>query len=138
MHPLIDRIESEYRKPTTPEFRIGDTVTIHVKIIEGEKERIQAFTGVVIARKGRGLSETFVVRRIVANEGVERTFLVHSPMITGMEVVRLGRVRRAKLYYLRERVGKARKVREARGKRQAPQSSAGLPDEQSPAVAAAD
>jgi len=113
-HPLIDIVESEYRKPTTPEFRIGDTVTVHVKIVEGDKERVQPFTGVVIARKGRGLTETFTVRRIVANEGVERTFLVHSPMITRIEVTRSGRTRRAKLYFLRQRVGKARKLREDR------------------------
>ena len=138
MHPLMDIVESEYRKPTTPGFRIGDTVTVHVKIIEGEKERVQAFNGVVIARKGRGLTETFVVRRIVANEGVERTFLVHSPMVTGIEVVRSGKVRRAKLYYLRGRVGKARKLREARTKRQGGSKDRASEDEESTAVAAAD
>lgn len=114
IHPMIEHVEAEFRKPTTPEFQIGDTVAVHVKIVEGDKERVQAFNGVVIARSGRGLTETFKVRRIVANEGVERTFLVHSPLITRIEVQRSGKTRRAKLYFLRDRVGKKRKLREDR------------------------
>jgi len=84
------------------------------RIVEGEKERVQTFGGVVIGRRGRGINASFIVRRIVGNEGVERTFLVHSPTITDVKVRRRGRVRRAKLYYLRERIGKARKLRELR------------------------
>lgn len=117
IHPMIEHVESKFRKPTTPEFQVGDTVAVHVKIVEGDRERIQAFTGVVIGRAGRGLTETFKVRRIVANEGVERTFLVHSPMIMSIEVQRSGKVRRAKLYYLRDRVGKSRKLKEDRRQR---------------------
>jgi large subunit ribosomal protein L19 len=117
IHPMIEHVEAEFRKPTTPEFQIGDTVAVHVKIVEGDKERVQAFNGVVIARSGRGLTETFKVRRIVGNEGVERTFQVHSPLITRIEVQRSGKTRRAKLYFLRDRVGKKRKLREDRSTR---------------------
>jgi len=99
-------------KSEVPEFRIGDTVNVSVRIIEGEKERTQVFAGVVIARRGHGISESFTVRRIVNNEGVERVFPVHSPKISGIEVVRHGRVRRAKLYYLRDRVGKSTRLKE--------------------------
>ena len=99
-------------KSEVPEFRIGDTVNVSVRIIEGEKERTQVFAGVVIARRGHGISENFTVRRIVNNEGVERVFPVHSPKISGIEVVRHGRVRRAKLYYLRDRVGKSTRLKE--------------------------
>jgi large subunit ribosomal protein L19 len=98
------------KKP--PEFRIGDTVKISVRIVEGEKERLQAFTGVVIARRGSGMSETFTVRRIVNNEGVERVFPVLSPKIAGIEVIRGGQVRRAKLYFLRDRVGKKTRLKD--------------------------
>lgn len=101
-------------KDTAPQFRIGDTVRVLCRIIEGDKERIQAFVGTVIARRGAGVSETFTVRRIVNNEGVERAFPLHSPRIAGVEVVRGGRIRRAKLYYLRQRVGKATRLREVR------------------------
>ncbi len=111
---LIDLAEAPYRNKEAPEFRIGDTVTVHVRIVEGGKERIQPFTGVVMARRGSGLRETFTVRRIVANEGVERVFPVHSPNIVRMEVKRSGKARRAKLYFLRDRVGKARRLRERR------------------------
>jgi large subunit ribosomal protein L19 len=99
-------------KENPPEIRIGSTVRVHVKIREGERERIQIFEGTVIARKGSGVSETFTVRRISYGVGVERVFPLHSPNVAKVELVRLGRVRRAKLYYLRGRVGKAAKVRE--------------------------
>lgn len=111
---LMDLVEKSYLKASTPEFHVGDTVDVLCRIIEGEKERVQAFGGVVIARQGRGINESFTVRRIVGNEGVERKFLLHSPTITDVRVRRRGRVRRAKLYFLRERIGKARKLRELR------------------------
>jgi large subunit ribosomal protein L19 len=101
-------------KETPPEFEIGDTVDVHTKILEGEKERIQVFTGTVIARSGSGINETFTVRRIVAGEGVERKFPVHSPRIDKIEVKRASVVRRAKLYFLRDRVGKAVRLKERR------------------------
>lgn len=97
-----------------PFISIGDTLNVHVRIIEGEKERIQVFQGVLIAMKGSGVNRTMTVRRIVANEGVERIFPVHSPRIAKVEVVRRGDARRAKLYYLRDRVGKARRLRDQR------------------------
>jgi len=93
-------------------FTIGDTVDVHVKIVEGEKERIQIFTGIVISRKGSGLGEAFTVRRLVGNEGVERVWPLHSPSIDKIEVKKSGKVRRAKLYYLRDRVGKATRLAE--------------------------
>jgi large subunit ribosomal protein L19 len=99
-------------KTEKPEFRIGDTVRVHVKIKEGEKYRIQVFEGTVIARKHGGISETFTVRRVAHGVGVERVFPVHSPIIDKLQVVRHGKIRRAKLYYLRKRVGKAAKVKE--------------------------
>lgn len=111
---LITAVEAEYLKSNPPMFAIGDTVNVGVRIVEGGKERVQPFIGTVIGRRGAGTNETFVVRRIVNNEGVERTFPVHSPRIAGVEVVRHGKVRRAKLYYLRQRVGKARKLAERR------------------------
>ncbi len=100
-------------KEQPPVIEIGDTVNVHVKIREGEKERIQAFEGTVIARKGGGVAETFTVRRLSYGVGVERVFPIHSPNVAKVEIVRKGRVRRAKLYYLRGRVGKAAKVKEA-------------------------
>jgi large subunit ribosomal protein L19 len=114
---ILNLVEATYLKSDIPDFRVGQTISVHVKIAEGGKERVQQFVGVVIARKGRGLTENFTVRRIVANQGVERTFLLHSPKIERLDVQRSGKVRRAKLYYLRERVGKARKLREKRVKR---------------------
>ena len=99
-------------KSEIPQFNIGDTVRVSVKIREGNKERIQAYEGTVIARKGSGISETFTVRRISYGVGVERVFPIHSPHVDKVEVIRHGRVRRAKLYYLRGRVGKAAKVKE--------------------------
>ena len=113
-NPLIDIVEQSHRKAEVPVFRIGDTVVVSVRIVEGEKERVQNFTGVVIARRGAGLTEMFTVRRIVNNEGVERIFPIHSPKVLSVEVLRSGRVRRAKLFFLRHRVGKARKLRERR------------------------
>lgn len=111
---LVRVAESSYAKPAIPHFDIGDTVTVYTKIVEGDRERIQPFTGVVIGRRGSGLRETFRVRRIVKDEGVERIFPLHSPKIVNIEVVRSGKVRRAKLYYLRDRVGKARRLKERR------------------------
>jgi len=109
-------VEEAQMKKDAGAFNIGDQVDVHQRILEGEKERVQVFTGVVIARKGGGMRETFVVRRIVQGEGVERTFLVHSPKIAKVEVKRTGAVRRAKLYYLRDRVGKATRLRERKVK----------------------
>ena len=109
---LIQAIESEQLKNAYPEVAIGDFVKVHLKIKEGNRERIQVFEGTVIARKGGGLSETLTVRRLSYGVGVERILPIHSPKIDKIEIVRKGRVRRAKLYYLRDRVGKAAKVRE--------------------------
>lgn len=111
---LMNIVEQAYKRPPdqVPQFEIGDYVEVHQKVLEGQKERIQVFAGTVIARRGSGLSETFTVRRIVQGEGVERTFPVHSPRIAKVVVKRHGRVRRAKLYYLRQRIGKATKLRE--------------------------
>lgn len=113
MNP-IDLIEKEQMKTDLPEFGPGDTVRVHVVVSEGGRERIQVFEGVVLARKGGGLSETFTVRRISYGVGVERVFPLHSPSIAQIEVVRRGRVRRAKLYYLRKLRGKAARIREKR------------------------
>lgn len=107
---------SVVKKTDVPQFSIGDQVDVHQRILEGAKERIQVFSGTVIARKGEGSREMFIVRRIVQGEGVERTFPVHSPRIAKVEVKRTGRVRRAKLYYLRDRVGKATRLRERKPK----------------------
>lgn len=111
---LIDLVGKNSRKADPPQFEIGDTVDVHTKILEGEKERIQVFTGTVIARSGSGISETFVVRRIVAGEGVERKFPLHSPRIDKVVVKRSSVVRRAKLFFLRDRVGKAVRLKERR------------------------
>lgn len=122
--PLIDLIEKPYLKKKPPEFRIGDTVDVRCRIVEGEKERVQVFNGVVIARRGTSINESFTVRRIVSNEGVERTFLISSPNVVEVKVRRCGKVRRAKLFYLRDRIGKARKVRELRvHKKEAPEAA---------------
>ena len=111
---LMNLVEAAHMKEEPPEFEIGDTVDVHTKILEGEKERIQVFSGTVIARSGSGAKEMFTVRRIVAGEGVERKFPVHSPRIDKVEVKRRSVVRRAKLYYLRDRVGKAVRLKERR------------------------
>lgn len=110
----IDLVEKAYKNAETPQFDVGDTVDVHTRILEGDKERIQIFTGVVIARSGAGLREMFTVRRIVAGQGVERKFPLHSPRIANVEVKRSGVVRRAKLYFLRDRVGKAVRLKERR------------------------
>ena len=109
---IINAIENEYKKEDIVPFKIGDTVDVHIKIKEGNKERIQIFTGTVIKRQNSGLNETFTVRKISYGVGVEKTFPVHSPRIAKVEVKRAGKVRRAKLYYLRDRVGKAAKTKE--------------------------
>jgi large subunit ribosomal protein L19 len=113
-NPIIEAFEKDYLRKDVLNFAIGDTVEVHCRISEGEKERIQLFTGVVIARRGSGTRETFTVRRIVAGEGVERIFPYHTPFISKVVVKRHGRVRRAKLYYLRDRIGKATKLVERR------------------------
>ena len=117
MNELIKSLEQEQLKNEVPAFGPGDTVRVHVKIVEGKRERIQVFEGVVIKRQGGGNRETFTVRKISFNVGVERTFPVHSPKIEKIEVTRKGKVRRAKINYLRTRTGKAAKVKEARTKR---------------------
>ena len=104
---ILDAVESKSLKDKIPYFEIGDVVDVRCRIREGDKERTQVFTGTVIARKGRGINETFTVRRIVNNEGVERIFPLHSPNVLGVRPVRSGKTRRAKLYYLRDRTGKA-------------------------------
>jgi large subunit ribosomal protein L19 len=116
---ILEQVEQAYLKKDVPQFQVGDTVDVHTRIIEGEKERIQVFSGTVIMKKGRGINETFTVRRIVNNEGVERIFPLHSPFISKVIVRRGGETRRAKLFYLRDRVGKAVKLTEKRkGKRE--------------------
>ncbi|MDR9757486.1 MAG: 50S ribosomal protein L19 [Thermacetogeniaceae bacterium] len=105
-------VEQDYLKKDIPSFRPGDTVRVYVKVVEGGRERIQVFEGTVLRRRGSGLSETFTVRRVTYGVGVERTFLVHSPRLDKIEVKKRGRVRRARLYYLRDRVGKAARIRE--------------------------
>lgn len=112
---LIKLVEAtQYRQNELPDFAPGDTINVHVRVVEGEKERIQQFQGVVISIKGSGSKETFIVRKVSNNVGVERIFPMHSPKIAKVEVLRRGRVRRAKLYYLRELRGKAARIRERR------------------------
>ena len=108
----VKHVEQKYAKSRPPAFSVGDTVEVRVKILEGDKERIQPFVGTVIARKGGGIREAFTVRRIVQGEGVERTFPLHSPFVTAVRVQKHGSVRRSKLYYLRKRVGKGTRVAE--------------------------
>jgi large subunit ribosomal protein L19 len=112
MATIIEQINQENLKAETPSFNVGDTVKVSFKVIEGTRERIQIFEGTVIAKRHGGISETFTVRRLSFGIGVERTFPLHSPKITKVDVVRKGKVRRAKLYYLRGRTGKAAKVKE--------------------------
>ena len=114
---ILKSIEHEQLKNKIPELRIGNTVRVHVRIKEGNKERIQVFEGIIIKKQGGGVNATFTVRRISYGVGVEKTFLVHSPMIEKVELVRVGKARRAKLYYLRDRVGKAAKTKEKIGAR---------------------
>jgi large subunit ribosomal protein L19 len=108
----IQELEAEHLKTSVPDFRVGDTVNVFTKIVEGEKERIQMFAGIVIARKGSGLSETFSLYRVSYGAGMERVFMLHSPRITKIEVVKRGKARRAKLYDLRGASGKAAKIKE--------------------------
>jgi large subunit ribosomal protein L19 len=110
----LQRVEAEFMVKDRPDFHVGDNVDIGVRIMEGDKERTQVFTGVVLGRRGGGLTETFTVRRIVASEGVERTFPLHAPSIAFIRVIRSGKVRRAKLTYLRKRTGKATRLEEER------------------------
>jgi large subunit ribosomal protein L19 len=114
MHPLIQEIENAQRKETVPQFGAGDTVRVHVKVIEGGKERVQVFEGTVLSRKEGGARSAFLVRKVAGGFGVERSFLIHSPRIDRIEVTRRGLVRRAKLYYLRGKVGKATRIKEKR------------------------
>ena len=113
---IIQSLESEQLRTDIPAFRPGDTVQVHLKVVEGTRERIQVFEGVVIKKKGGGLSETFTVRRVTSGVGVERVFKLHSPRIDKITLVRSGKVRRAKLYYLRELRGKAARIKEIRRK----------------------
>ena len=117
MMDIIKSIEHEQLKNKIPDLRVGDTVKVHAKIKEGNRERIQVFEGIIIKKQGGGINETFTVRRISYGVGVEKTFLVHSPNVEKVEVTRVGKARRAKLYYLRDRVGKAAKTKEKVGAR---------------------
>lgn len=111
---IISAIEREQFRSDLPQFQAGDTVRVHVKVVEGSNERIQVFEGIVLRRMGTGLREYFTVRKVSQGVGVERTFPIHSPRVAKIEVVRQGRVRRARLYYLRERSGKAARIKERR------------------------
>lgn len=113
MHDIIKQIETDQLKAEVPSFNVGDTVRVHAKIVEGSKERVQVFEGVVLKRQNGGVRETFTVRRLSGGIGVEKTWPLHSPRVNKVEVVRRGIVRRAKLFYLRDRIGKAAKVKEA-------------------------
>lgn len=117
MQDIINAIEEEQKRKDITDFRPGDTVKVHVKVVEGNRERIQVFMGTVLRRRGGGLGETFSVRRISYGVGVERTFPVHSPRIEKIELVRRGKVRRARLYYMRQRFGKKAKIKEKRESR---------------------
>ncbi|MGP8059430.1 MAG: 50S ribosomal protein L19 [Acidimicrobiales bacterium] len=131
MHPteIIDR---DSLREDVPEFRPGDTVKVHVRVVEGNRERVQVFQGVVIRRQGVGVRETFTVRKVSFGVGVERTFPVHSPTIAKLEVATFGDVRRAKLYYLRDRSGKAAKIKEKRQPLKAAKSAGADEDEPAP------
>lgn len=113
---ILDLVAQSSLRETKHEFEVGDTVEVHTLIQEGNKERVQVFAGVIIAMSGEGVNENFTVRRIVSGEGVERTFPIHSPKVSQVEIKRHGRVRRAKLYYLRDRVGRATRLTERRAK----------------------
>ena len=117
MANVIQEIEAAQKKAVVPQFRGGDTLRVHVKVVEGGKERIQVFEGVALSRRGEGIRDTVTVRKISNGIGVERTFLVHSPRLDRIEVTRRAKVRRAKLYYLRSRVGKAARLKEDRSER---------------------
>jgi large subunit ribosomal protein L19 len=124
VNKIIQAIEKANLKHDVPQFRVGDSVDVATRIIEGEKERMQVFSGTVIMRRGHGINETFTVRRIVNNEGVERIFPLHSPFVAGITVRRSGETRRAKLYYLRQRVGKATRLSEQRRTRRGDEAAA--------------
>jgi large subunit ribosomal protein L19 len=137
-HGLVKQVEQAYLKKEVPQFQVGDTVDVATRIIEGEKERTQIFSGTVIMKKGSGINETFTVRRIVNNEGVERIFPLHSPFVAKVTVRRSGESRRAKLYYLRERVGKAVRLTEKRReKKEEPEAGAAPVSAGAPELAAA-
>ena len=129
---IIEKLEREQLKKDITPFRVGDTVRVHLRIIEGDKERTQVFTGTVIARKGCGLSETFSVHRVAYGEGMERVFMLNSPRISKIEVTKEGDVRRSKLYYLRGTSGKASKVKGRHGARRS--STAAVEEQQTTAV----
>ena len=114
MSNIIEQIEREYMKKEVPAFNVGDTVKVFVKVVEGSRERLQAFEGIVISKKNGSVRETFTVRRVSFGVGIERSFPLHSPRIDRIEIVRRGRVRRAKLYYLRKLSGKAARIKEAK------------------------
>jgi len=128
MHTAVRDVEQAALKENVPPFAVGDTVRVDVEIVEGDKTRTQAFEGVVIARKGAGSRATFTVRRIASGVGVERTLPLHSPRIAGLAVVRRGKVRRAKVYYLRRKVGKKARVREGRMRREGEEARPGAED----------
>ena len=121
---LIDQVEAAQKKDVKVQFKAGDTVRVFFKVVEGGNERIQAFEGVVIQRKGTGLTETFTVRKVSFGVGVERIFPIHSPRIDKIQVIRQGKVRRAKLYYLRDLAGKAARISEVQNKQQAETAAA--------------
>lgn len=129
---ILQHVEQSQIVSNLPRIRVGDTVDVHYRIIEGDKQRIQVFSGVIIKMQGKGVTATFTVRRIVANEGVERTFPINSPKIAKIEVKRNAHVRRSRLYYLRERVGKSRRLRDKRRGL----ATAEVPEETKPAAAA--
>ena len=112
MEDIINLVEKEQMREDIPQFNVGDTVRVYVKVVEGTRERLQAFEGIVIQRQNGGIRESFTVRKISYGVGVERTFLLHSPTIANIEVLRRGKVRRAKLFYLRDRVGRATKIKD--------------------------
>lgn len=114
MNPLIEEITKEQLRDDLPEFRAGDSVTVHARIVEGDRERIQLFEGVVIKKRGKGISASYTVRKISNGVGVERTFPLHTPRVAKIDVTRRGKVRRAQLYYLRERQGRAARIAERR------------------------
>ena len=137
-NPLFDVVQQKYQRKEALHFEIGDTVVITLRIVEGSKERLQDFEGTVIARKGAGLDEMFTVRRLVGDQGVERTFPINSPKIVAIKTKRSGKIRRCKLYYLRDRVGKARKLRERRISADARRAAAEMRSAKKRAEAAAD
>ena len=126
---IIEKLQSQQLKKDLTQFCVGDTVRVHLRIIEGDKERLQVFTGTVIARKGCGLSETFSVHRVAYGEGMERVFMLHSPRIAKIEVMKEGHVRRSKLYYLRGTSGKAAKVKGRYGVRRGTQAASDVVQE---------